>query len=672
MERPGRSRSQWRIQLYALLSYAAIAVAFTWPLAVNAATHLTGPPSGDTGVYVWNQWVFQHELVAQRSTPYFTDRIFALGAPANLGLHNYTTFQNLVALPFIPSLGVVGAFNLVYLLMTVLTGYATFLLARAVTGEAAESWLAGLLFAWSPILVTRGGSHFSLVAAAPLAIFVLLLLRARERVRLRDGVALGVVCAWAASSDAYYGIYCVLIAAVFLLAQAMAVERRQVAAHPRAVPRVLDVLLVCGAALVLSIAVSGGWEVTFLGRDASFRTLYTPVLAVTILATARMAWPYRVTLARVSRQQVARILRTAVAGGLVAAALVAPMLYAVGARIVDGRWESPPIFWRSSPPGIDLISLVLPNPNHPLAPAAIREWLSPRADAYFENVASLTFVALIAMAAAWRAGWRIPRLWGALAIVFGALALGPFVHVAGVQTYVPGPWALLRYVPVVGMARTPGRFSIVLMLAVAVLFACALTWLARRWPQRRVLILSVAGAALVFELLPAPRPLYSAAVPAVYRQVRAAPADARLLELPFGVRDGTSSVGDFSARSQFFQTMHAKPLLGGYLSRVSRRRVAEVRRHETLDALIVLSEGRPLHPTREQALIEAGPDFVSNARVAFVIVDRARTPEPLRQFAIRAFRLELIERDGEFELYAPVKFQIPSSKSQTLSPGPGA
>ena len=59
-------------------------------------------------------------------------------------------------------------------------------------------------------------------------------------------------------------------------------------------------------------------------------------------------------------------------------------------------------------------------------------------------------------------------------VVFGLLALGPFIHVAGINTYVPGPWALLRYVPLVGLVHTPARFSIVLMLAVAVVVADAL------------------------------------------------------------------------------------------------------------------------------------------------------------------------------------------------------
>jgi hypothetical protein len=283
----------------------------------------------------------------------------------------------------------------------------------------------------------------------------------------------------------------------------------------------------------------------------------------------------------------------------------------------------------------------------------VREWLTPRPDAYFENVASLTFVALLTMTVAWRAGWRIPRLWAAFALVFGALALGPFVHVAGVNTQLPGPWAFLRYVPVIGLARTPGRFTVMLMLALAVLFGCALYWLGRRWPARRRALLVAVGALLVFELLPAPRPLYSAAIPSIYRHVAAAPADIRVLELPFGVRDGTTSAGNFTARSQYFQTAHGKRLIGGYLSRVSRRRVSEIRGDGMLDALIWLSEGQTLDPSRARTLIEDGALFVELADIGFVVIDRARTPPALRDFALRAYRLQLIEVDGDFELYRP-------------------
>ena len=90
---------------------------------------------------------------------------------------------------------------------------------------------------------------------------------------------------------------------------------------------------------------------------------------------------------------------------------------------------------------------------------------------------------------------------------------------------------------------------------------------------------------------PSPRVLLFGGGPARLSARRGSAGDTRVLELPFGVRDGTSSVGNFTARSQFFQTVHHKMLIGGYLSRVSRRRIAELRRYEMLDALITLSEG---------------------------------------------------------------------------------
>ena len=553
----------WRRHLAALCGYAAFAVIFTWPLASQLGTHLTGSPAGDTGVYVWNQWVFHHEVFKEGNFPYFTSRFFSLTGPANLSLHNYTAFQDLLALPFLGWLGVVTTFNLVFLSMTVLTGYAAFLLAKQVTGRDLESWLAGLLFAWSPVLATRGSAHFSLVAAAPLPIFLLVLLRAAERQRLRDAVALGAVVCWAATTDAYYAVYCIILSVLFTFAHVIRLRRLPAQPRSRAVPWTLDVLLFCVAGLVLSMIISGGWQFTIRGRVAGVRSLYTPMLSLSLLACLRAAWAWRGTILQVDRAALLRFARLGAVGAMVAAIMLSPVLYAVSVRIADDKWDFEPIYWRSSPQGVDLAAYLLPNPNHPLVPQGVRQWLAPRPDAYFENVASLTFVALLTMFAAWRAGWRIPRLWGGLAIAFGMLALGPFVHVARLNTYIPGPWALLRYLPVIGLARTPGRFSIVLMLAVAVLFAIALCWLGSRWPKHRTRLVGIVGALLVFELLPAPRLLYSATIPTVYRHVAAAPDDTRVLELPSGVRDGTMSVGNFTARSQFFQTSHGKKLIGG-------------------------------------------------------------------------------------------------------------
>jgi len=637
----------------AVLGYAVIAVAFSWPLVLHFGTYLTGPPDGDTGVYVWNQWVFRHEILVHRQLPFFTNSIFSMTPEANLSLHNYAAFQNLLALPLLGVLGVVATFNLIFLLMVVLTAYSTFLLARHVTGRFSESWLAGLMFAWSPLLVTRGMGHFSLVAAAPLAIFLLVLMKADGHERFRDAVALGAVVAWAATCDAYYAVFCLLIGAVFLVARVVAIHNSRQSGRARAARWAVDVLLLCAAGLVGAIAITGGWTSSIFGVPISAKGLYTPVLIMSGLAFLRLGWHLRASPRPGAEVDAKRLVFLTVAAGVVAAVILSPVLYAVGERLTAGELKSPGVLWRSSPGGVDLFALVLPNPNHPLTPQVIADWLATFQGGYLEAVVSIPFVALITMVVAWRRGWRASRWWTALAIAFGALALGPFVHVGGLNTYVPGPWALLRFVPVLGLTRMPSRFSVVLMLAVAVLFAAALEWLGRTYPHRRRLILVTVGILLLAELLPAPLTLHSAAVPRFYERVAAAPGDVRVLELPTGIRDGTSSIGNFIARSQYFQTMHEKPLIGGYLSRVGGRSIADVRRIDMLDALIVLSEGGTLSPAREAALISGGPAFIREANLGFVIVDRLRSPTALIDFAKRALHLSYLDRDGVFELYQP-------------------
>lgn len=644
-----------RAAVAALAAYSLVAVACTWPLARALGTRVTGPVSGDTGVYIWNIWLFRHEIVANHQFPFFTNQILSLTPPVDLGLHNYTTFANLLAFPLIPIFGVTVTFNLIYLAMIALTGWTMFLLARSVTGRALESWLAGVLFAASPVLIARGTVHFSLVAAMPLPVFAWCVMRAERTCRLRHAAGAGATIAWATLCDVYFGVFCLLFGLVYVAARRLRVRvvSGQFFAEPLPV-RLLDALALSVAGLIAGIVITGGTSVRVGGLSIAMRTLYNPMLALTALIVARTIvalhprisvrqWPRAATLAAVL-----------VTTTLVCAALLSPVLYAIGVRLSDGGSFQQPIFWRSSPRGIDLLALFAPNPNHALFGGPWREWLTALPSGFAENVASLPIVALGVLAlAAWRWGFRPPREWVIVSVVFGALALGPFVRVAGMNTYVPGPWALLRYVPIIGAARSPARFAIMLMLGVSMLFAFALAHLGARWPARRRTILAALAALLLFELVPAPRTLYSAEIPEVYRIIARDPRDVRVLTLPFGIRDGESSLGNFSAATQFYQTAHEKRLIGGYLSRISRKEKGRQRRFLILRSLMRRSEGRPAATRRPDIYRARGRAFVRHARLGYVVIDTAQAPRQLREFAMQAFDLEWLATSGGYELYRP-------------------
>lgn len=645
--------SLFRLSAWVFVSYLAAAVVQTWPLALHLSTALTGDPRGDTGVYVWNLWAFRHELIDAGTNPLHTNLILPLAGGADLSLHNYTVASDLLALPFLPVLGVVAAFNVVYLVNIALAGLGAFLLARHVMGQRdgvpAEAWLAGLLFACSPFLTTRGMGHFSLATAAPLPFFALFADRAWHGHRTRDALLAGACAAWAAFSDPYFAIYCVLLAAA-MAARDLRVRRTTDRPPLNAIARVaIDVVLGLLLLLVIVRAVFGVTSIDAGPIAVSVRSLYTPVLAGTLLAAVR-AWTwYRPRFEWRPSLDLRTGVRLLGATALAGAVLIAPLLYALVARAANGTFSTPPVFWRSSAPGVDLLSFVVPNPNHPLAPAALARWFADQPAHFYESVASIPLVVLVVLVVARR---RIGActFWIATAAGFAWLSLGPFVRVAGIETYVPTPWTLLRYVPLVDEARMPTRMAVMVVMAISVAFAGALRILADRVPGRRRALLAGTGAVLAFELIAAPRPLYPADVPHIYDVVAADARPVSLMELPFGVRDGLWSIGDFTPASQFYQTRHGKPILGGYISRVAPRTRDIYTASPLMRALMTLGAGGTLSDEDRQAATDSAAETSRTVNLGYVVIDRQRTPDALRNFAIDALCLRTVATEGRYEL----------------------
>ena len=619
---------------------------------MHLSTHLTGPPTGDTGVYVWNMWVFRHEVL-EGGSPLRTSAIFSLSQGADLSLHNYTTFANLLSLPFQWLFGIVAAFNIVYIVNVALAGFGLYLLARRLTGRTMESWIAGAMFACSPFLVTRGSAHFSVAAAAPLPIFMWFLIRMWESRRRLDAIGLGVSLAWASYSDAYYGVYCVLLGVCYIGSRLVVADSATAGSSGRLARRFIDALIVAIVLLIVGVQFVGRGTLRLGPLVVSMRTLYTPMLVLTALVLARIIVTIRLRIGLRALPAPRSFLTVSGIAVVAAVLLLSPIIYALSVGVVQGRLVTAPVPWRSSSPGADLLAVSVPNPNHPLAPAAFVKWLGEQPGGYHDQVSSLIFIAVIVIVVAWRAGFKPDRFWTALTIGFGLMVLGPFIQVAGVNTYIPTPWTILRYVPVIGEARMPSRFAVVMVMGLSVLLAMALSALADRDRRRRPMILIATGLALAFELLAVPRTLYSAEIPAIFRTIAADPRPVRVLNLPFGVRDGLSSLGNFNASSQYYQTAHGKRLIGGYLSRVSERNKDFMRKQPVLEALMRLSEGAPLSDGQRARANRFAGRFLEFSDVGYVVMDNRLVSAELRTLAIELFSLELVQTSHSFELYVP-------------------
>ena len=638
-----------------VLAYLGLSVAVTWPLAEGLTNALLGDPSGDTGVYVWNLWVFWHELTEHGRLPLGTDHVFAFTGGADFSLHNFTPLAGLAATPLIATLGAVGAYNLLTLAVLTIAASSVYGLGRHIGLRPLPGWMAGALFIASPVITARETAHFSLVTAAPLPLFVWALLRAVEQPSWFRAATVGAVVAIATYADAYYGVYCLLMGVMLGWWQFLRVEfrTRRLSSGTVTAISMLAAIIGCGVALRLVV---GGTTVFVAGVRVGLSTLYTPMLLLLGLALLYL-WLTRGPRVLIDDPdgRITTLAKHAVLAVATCLALLAPILFGLGRRFFQGRLPEVETYWRTSPRGVDLLSYFVPNPTSVWFGGLTRNWLLPEtSDAFPEFVASFSLVAFVWIGVA-ATRVALPRMWVWFTGAFMAMSLGPFIHVAGMNTFILGPWALLRYVPVIEMARSPARLAIPAVLGLSLLTGFALQNGSGVPSRRRTMVMTLVVALLVVELTPVPRPLYSAAVPDIYDQIAGDPADGPLLELPSGLRDGTSSVGDFSARAQFHQTRHGRPLVGGYLSRISGWRKAENQRTPMLRVLHALSEGQVVPEAEQRAAAETREAFLARSCVRYVVVDTIRASAALRAFAVDALRLVPALDDGRYQVFVPLE-----------------
>ncbi len=175
-----------------------------------------------------------------------------------------------------------------FLLVSALNAIVAYgLIRRATAANRFEAWLGGLVFAWAPAMIARTTGHFSLAAAAALPAFLWCLINAEETRSAKNAALVGLCMAWAALSDAYYGVYCLMIAVIYLAATLLRVRR---AAKPAPRPWIwlVDVLIVCFGGLIAGLVLGRGGEFTLLGVPVHVRSLYNPVLILTALVTLRL------------------------------------------------------------------------------------------------------------------------------------------------------------------------------------------------------------------------------------------------------------------------------------------------------------------------------------------------------------------------------------------------
>lgn len=502
-----------------LFANLILTIALTWPLVTQFGDHVPGTTSWalDEYTYVWNNWWFKHALFDLGTNPFQTNFIFyPVGIP--LIFYNYTLLNVFVGLPVQLSFGLIPASNVEVLFAFVIGGYGAFLLARYLLRSALER---------------RDLATFAAFMAGAVFAF-----SSNRMVYVSLGHYNIVSTEWMP----FY--------ILFLVKTVREAKWKNAFLAGLFAALALYVELTDGVLLVLF---------TLLYLVFSLRTVWT-------------------------RPVIARLVALAATATVLFSPLLVPTLNTVFASgyTLPGWGDSNKLV-------ADLFGFLTPTTLNPLNRNWVQELDLVRQGTSRFVDANTVFLGYITLALALIGCvryWKTLKVWAVSAIVFAVLSLGPILHINGQSLFdldglsvtVPLPFLLLHYIPLLKENRTPNRFSILVMLALAVLVGFAVVWVfqtAERIRQKAkgrtawvpaVVCLLLFGL-ILFEHSALPLPLTDARIPDIYAQIGREPGEFAVLTLPLGWRNSFGQQGAEDTRTQYYQSATGKFYFGGNIQR---------------------------------------------------------------------------------------------------------
>ena len=550
--------------------FVILAIIWTLPLSLHLSTHLPGSALGDNAVFLWNFW-WMRTALASKVDFFHTAYLFA-PAGTDLTLHTHTALPAFLGATVLGSVPLITALNITTLASLALNGICTYALAWSVTCDRAGALVAGIIFGCSPFIAAHLMGHFNLTTAWTIPLFALASINGARSGSLPWAIVAGASLAAMAYIDYYYVVY----AAAFGVCVFLWETRTWTCTFARTAPArwlliIVSALIVIDVGAIAAILISGfSWSIGSITISA--HDLFNPMQALGVLVVVAIWALLRPSVRAAANHAAVHRGRVAAATTIATFALfAAPLLWKFGRLFFNGDYVTQEYYWRSAPAGIDAATLVLGNPFHGLWGAPIRDVYARLGIDAVESGAWLGGVAAILAIHAIRRGRpgdRAVAFWTVVAGTFFIWSLGSHLHIAGWNSGLLTPAALLQFVPLVSNARMPGRAMVMVYLALAMLSALAIAKYRgrHRTPATAALVVFLTLA----ELCAAPLSIARVDCPPIYLTLRDRSERGAVVELPLGFGDGLESVTPVDNRLMLAcQTVHEHPLVGGFVARLS-------------------------------------------------------------------------------------------------------
>lgn len=201
-----------------------------------------------------------------------------------------------------------------------------------------------------------------------------------------------------------------------------------------------------------------------------------------------------------------------------------------------------------------------------------------------ERAAYIGYTVIILAVVALLKDFKKARLWLVIALVFGWLALGPYLQVDGQVTPLPGLYYAYHLLPGINVIREPDRFGLIFILAVAVLAAFGMKIVLDKVGKidgTKLLsggLLAVVIISILFLIesngYPLTQSLRSqeitpASIPQFYTELANLSGNFSVLQLPILDNPASPEPGLYPGEATYFETANGHPIVGGDITRTN-------------------------------------------------------------------------------------------------------
>lgn len=200
----------------ALLLYVALALLLFAPVLGRFGTHCLAHPQGELPMKLWDQWRTSQALLEDGAFPEETTLV---GFPRGGTLFPSDPLNSLVFLPVYAAFGPAARFNASPLFHLVFAAMAAWWLAWYLTESPGGALVAGAAYGFSPFLLSYGveSGCSEALAVGWFPLLLLFLVRTVREPGWASPVLAGVCAFLLTFSSLYYGVFGMLLVAVFLV-----------------------------------------------------------------------------------------------------------------------------------------------------------------------------------------------------------------------------------------------------------------------------------------------------------------------------------------------------------------------------------------------------------------------------------------------------------------------